>query len=727
MEETYNVHETESRLTRMWEKSGHFNSKATGKGKPFSMYLVPPNASGPLHVGNALMIAIQDVLARYHRAKGDRTLWIPGTDHGGYETQVTFEREIEAKGLSKDSFTQNELIEEITKFVDVNNNTIIRQIKAMGASIDWSHFRYTLDPDSLEFVDKMFKKMIADDLIYRSSYMVNYCSSCATMLADIELKEVIGDGHLYYVKFPFKNEDGYLSIATATPEFIFAVTDILVQTQDERYSTHIGKLLTNPITGQEVRILESKRKYDLESSNNPLFVFSPSSNKYDFEYAIRNGLPARNLIDWNGSMTERYLGIKPSDARASDLKQLEDAGFIDQIKEVPEHKTFFCKKGHEVQNVIRMTWFLELDGEKVSLRNSTLKALEVARLTVQPFWRKRGLVDWIGKMHNWPIARQNIWGIPIPIWYELSDKTLYTVWFKNQKGETQHGNLQSLLDTGISLEEIQQGIERVYAAEGCIWTLGQEAGKQYLPETDTFDTWFSSGAWSSMVFQGSNLENISSAYPSDVAVIGHDLLRLSIARELILSLYLTGKLPFKRVYFHSLLKSLDGQKMSKSLGNAITLDTYLDRFGADVTRMSLISYTDSKDDFIFADERLEYFSNVSTRLWKMGRVCDVISAHVKANVAESKSPKDSAFLDKMYKVQNAVNVNIDKYSLAQAQKLLVDFLEQLEEYASEILQRDDAENAGEVFRKVFKIYLAALNPFMPFLTEELREKLFMNV
>lgn len=723
MDDTHNVQEIEQRISQLWEKGRYFVSGDNHAARRYSMFLVPPNASGPMHLGNALMIAIQDVLARYHRAKGEATAWIPGTDHGGYETQVTFERELEAKGESKDALSRKELIGAIGGFVARNNETIIRQTKAMGASVDWSALRYTLDDDSLRFTDRMFRKMIADNLIYRSSYMVNYCSACTTMLADIELKEVPARIPRYLVKFLFKDGQGHLSLATARPEFLHAVTHVLVHPRDERFASHIGKTLINPVTGEEVSIIESQRKHDPEDADVPLYVFSPSSKKYDFEYAIRHGLPAHNLLDWNGLMVERYPGVTPEEACAREVEYLMQRDLIESVDDTHEERAFTCKKGHVIHSVIRMTWFLRLDDEQVALRKPALEALKKESLAVQPHWRKKGLVDWIGKMHDWPIARQNAWGIKIPIWYEVTDPNLFTIWFRDAAGQQRYGNLKTLFDEGVSLKDVIAGIERVYAAEGSRWTLEREPGKQYLPETDTFDTWFSSGAWSAMVFESARVP--AQFYPSSVVVIGYDLLRLSIAREIIMGQYLTGRLPFRRVYFHQLLKGADGQKMSKSLGNAVTLDTYLQTYGADVTRMTLVSYAGAQEDFAVSDERLEFFKAFTERLWTMARACHVINDHIGSHVTPAQLlSQDMALQASLNELSAAVSADIERYALASAQERLMGFLGRLEEYISEALARDDAEDAAAIFRQVFRRYLVLLHPFVPFLTEDIYGLLF---
>jgi valyl-tRNA synthetase len=725
MDEGYDFKASESQIRNLWEEGGHFAPQDGHTRRPFSMFLVPPNASGPLHVGNALMIAIQDVLARYHRAKGDPTLWIPGTDHGGYETQVTFEKELEKEGKDKGALSRTELFKAIEQFVAKNNETIILQTKELGASVDWTRFRFTLDEDALAATDQMFRKMVADGLIYRRSYMVNYCPHCATMLADIELKEKPVTQPRYFVTFPFQDEPGHVILPTTRPEFLFSVTHVLVHPEDSRHSHLIGKTLRNPTTGAQILIVESKRKFDAKNTTEYLEPFCPSFNKYDYGYTLRNELPARNLLDWEGKLIDRFPGLAPEDARVKEVRYLTDEGFIDHADESFTDSRYLCKKGHGVEIAIRQTWFLRLDDDRVAIRKPTIEALDRSRFAVHPHWRMKGLREWIGKMPDWPIARQNAWGIRIPIWYEVSEPREFMVWFIDKQGTSLYGNLQDILDKGIPLQEVSDGLQRLYAGENCTWTMQPESGKSYLPETDTFDTWFSSGAWSTIVYGRLDSPDLKTYYPSEVIVIGHDLLRLSIAREILLSHYLTGSLPTRAVYFHRLLKGKDGQKMSKSLGNYVDLDHYLSEYGADVTRMALISYTSEREDFILSDERLNYFRAFAERLWNQGRVCELANRYVSnSHNARVTDSNYQALLGELENLAKEVSRLIEKYAFAKGQERLVTFLDRLEHFVASVHARKDLDVAMAVYRDVFHTYLGLLHPFMPFMTEALYTELF---
>jgi valyl-tRNA synthetase len=728
MEDYYNHKDVEKEVISIWDKNNIFIPKINYNKKPFSIFLTPPNASGGIHIGNALMIAVQDIMARRNRINGIPTLYVPGTDHGGYETQITFEKELKKEGKDKVSYTNQELFEIIKKFVENNNNIIKKEIKSLGCSVDWSKFRFTMDAESIKSVFNTFSKMISDNLIYRRPYMVNYCPLCATILADIELKESTQNNPLYFIKFFLKDSNEYISLATTMPEFLFSVSHVLIHPNDERYAKYIGKTLINPITKNTVEIIESKRKFDPDQAANPLSPFLPSCKKYDYEYTLKNKLPAHNLLDWEGKMIERYPNIKPEEARKKESDFLKKNNLIEKIDESFIDSVFFCKNGHKIENIIMLTWFLNIDDPKISLRKNALAAIEKENLNVIPGWRKKGLIQWIEKMSDWPIARQNVWGIKIPIWYDVSDPSKFTVWFIDKNKKRHNGNLKEFLDNKISLQEIEAGLEKIYASESASWTFKKENNKTYLPETDTFDTWFSSGQWGTIVFENLSQKDFTYFYPSDSIVIGYDLLRLSVTRKILLSQYLNNKLPFKNVYLHRLIKGLDGQKMSKSLGNSVSLEYYLEKFGADVTRMALTSYVISQEDFSFSEDKLEYFKKFTDKLWEIGLLADLANQHkIKKFIFENLSLEDKAILAAVDKLNQSVDSLIAKFLFTYAQDKICDFLSYIEEYTQNIKNLKDPikiKQSLSVLQFAYKKYLIITHPFVPFLTEKIYQDLY---
>ena len=727
MKENFNHKEIEGNINLMWKKSNIFSPRIEKTKKPFSIFLVPPNASGPMHIGNALMVAMQDILARYHRANGEPTLWIPSTDYGGYETQVSFERELEKAGKDKTNYTNKELFLEIKKFVEHNNDVIKNQLSSLGASIDWSRFRFTMDNESLLSINQTFKKMVQENLIYRRQYMVNYCPFCVTFLAEIELKERQKETPLYYIKFNQDDNAGHITLATSRPEFLFSVTHVLAHPNDQKHSQYIGKTFINPVTNQPVKVIASKRKWNPEKSEEFLSPFCPSFKSYDYQYSLRNSLPSRNLLDWQGNMIERYPGLKPHEARLKEISLLEQRGHIEKVDDSYQEPMLLCKKGHTTENIIVFTWFLRLDDEKTPLRQPAIQAIEKEDFMVFPKWRKKGLIEWMGKMSDWPIARQNVWGINIPIFYDVSEPEHFMVWFIDKKGGRQYGNLKDFLEQGIELHEIYEGLERIYANEQATWVLEKKPGKPYLPETDTFDTWFSAGQWATIVFGKPNSADFSYFYPSDSIVIGHDLLRLSVSRKILLSFYATKKLPFRLVYLHPLLRGKDGQKMSKSLGNVEPLEYYLEKFGPDVTRMALVSYTASQEDFYFSEETLNLFQDFSHRLWHMGKVIDLINGYkLNFNTNPIVSNEDKKMLLDIDDLAKIISSYIKKYMFSFAQERICTFLTVLETYAESMQSGQDIKTSMFVLHQAYEKYLMILHPFMPFITEELQRNLYKD-
>jgi valyl-tRNA synthetase len=725
MRETYDHLEVEPKIADLWKEKADFSPKVDPSKKPFSIILWPPNASGPMHVGNALMVALQDCLARYNRSRGRTTLWVPSIDHGGYETQVTFEKELNKNGKDKSDFSRQELFEAIKSFVDTNSTIIKNQIVSLGASVDWTRFRFTLDEEALRSTNRMFNKMVADKLIYRRPYMVHYCPSCGTLLSDIELKEEPKTSPLYFIKFPFSDGNGELTLQTARPEFLFATTHVLVHPNDSRFREHIGRQLINPSTKKTVDIVGSKRKFDPLKAE-PLTPFNPSFDKYDYTYTLRNDIPSRNLLDWEGKMIEHYPGLTVEEARAKEVEKLSASGSIEKIDEAHVESIYLCKRGHTTDNLILETWFLNLDDKQVPLRQKALDTMRKEGLIVLPHWREKGIIEWLSKMPDWPIARQNVWGVKIPVWYDVStDPSLFTIWFRDKEKKRQYGNLKFFLDQGISLEEISTGLERIYASKGAVWTLEKEAHKSYLPETDSFDTWFSSGDWSVMAYGPTDSSDFKSFYPSESLIIGYDLLRLSVCREIFLSAYVTGRLPFKIVYLHHLIKGKDGQKMSKSLGNATTLESYIEKYGADVTRMSLVSYTSENEDFVLEEKRIDFFKSLCDRLWKIGRIVNLANEYNVDTFYEGSLPSPHMeIMERIDTLTNEVGKNIEKYRFAYAQEALSNFLNTLEEYVSHLQDNQDINLKLSVLKYIFQKYIVTLHPFAPFITEELYTSLY---
>lgn len=724
MEETYDHKKHEKDVMDFWDKNVSFSPKIEPDTTPQSMFLVPPNASGPMHVGNALMIALQDILARHFRNQGKPTLWVPGTDHGGYETEITFERELERRGVQKNNINKKDLFNEISSFVLKNNNLIKDQVKQLGASVDWSRFRYSMDNLFLKEVNCIFNQMIEEKLICKKHAMNYFCSACSTILSDIELKEKNDTPH-YFIKFSLKeNKEETIDVAIKYPEFISTISHILIHPNNKKYSYLIGKQVLNPFNNNIIEILSSKRKFDYERERfiTPLFQ---DLIKYDYEYAVMHDIPVsnKNLIDWDGNMIEIFPGKKPLEARKIILEDLKQKDLIQKIEHLVVNPDLICKKGHQTQTITALAWFLNLDKHGQSLKKATLDELEKNPINIYPRSRKNEIFRWIDLMKFWPIGRQNTWGIKIPIWYDISNPSDFSIWFIDKNNKQHHGNLDTFLKNGFTLEEIETGLEKIYTASDKNWVLEKKEGIAYLPETDIFDSWFS-GIWSALVFGRINSPEVNYFYPNHSLIIGHDLVRLCVSREIVINYYLTKKIPFRNVYFHGLIKGSDGQKMSKSIGNVVSLDYYLEKFGADVTRLTLVSYVDYDRDFMIEEERLIYFQEFTARLWRMGRIVEIANKF-STDFPNTISDKTSGEISQLIEdISRDIKKQIENFLFAKSQEKIVNLLSEIENLADSINSKENKEEMLAIFKYIFKKYIKLLHPFAPFITEDLNTKLF---
>ncbi|MBI4091249.1 class I tRNA ligase family protein, partial [candidate division WWE3 bacterium] len=497
----YNHSETEPKIYEMWEKGGYFTPKTDPAKKPFTILLPPPNASGRMHTGNVLMIAIEDILIRWHRMMGDPTLWVPGTDHAGTETQITFERELKKQGKSRFDFDRNSLYEEIWKFVENNVGLVSDQIRRMGASVDWSRYKFTLDDAAVETVRDTFKKMHDDGLVYRDDYIVNYCPVCGTTYADIEVSYKERNDPLYYMKY------GPFEIATVRPESKFRDTALAANPKDKRYSKWLGKTV-------EVRGLLGPFKMTViaDPDVDPKFgtgimKVTPAHDPHDFELGKKHNLPVTPIIDLNGRMdfswflakkdvepkylerAKKYHGSKVLEARKMMVEDLKEDGLLVKVDENYTHSVPVCKAGHDIEPTVLPNWFIKVG----PLKEPAHEVVKNGGVKILPKWREVTYHRWMENMHDWAISRQNVWGIRIPVWYNVDDNPQITASFLDRKLKVVAGRLGDLLKK-YDLSEISSGLQRLMVDKSAKYVISNSSpGERFLRETDTFDTWFSSG------------------------------------------------------------------------------------------------------------------------------------------------------------------------------------------------------------------------------------------
>ncbi len=731
MDKVYDQTKTEQKWYKLWEESGYFKPEINPDGKPYTIVLPPPNASGKMHTGNVLMIAIEDLLIRWKRMQGYSALWIPGTDHAGTETQITFEKELKKEDKSRFDFSREELYQAIWKFVEGNKHNIEDQIRQMGASVDWSRYSFTLDDNVIKTVHQTFKKMHQDGLVYRGDYLVNYCPKCGTTYSDVELQHEERTDPLYYMTY------GPFTLATVRPETKFGDTAIAVHPGDKRYKEYVGQEV-------EVEGLNGnfKLKVIADEFVDPKFgtgvvKVTPAHDKNDYEAGLRHNLEVKPVIDLNGKLNEKagkYAGLSVSEARKQVVADLQEKGLMVKIDEKYKHTVTLCKAGHEIEPMVLPNWFIKVDDEKKSFKKPALEAVKNASVKIFPKWREITYVRWMEEMRDWPISRQNVWGIQIPVWYEIEDPSQLHVWFLSKSAEYKHGTLSEFLDQGVEFAEIVAGLQRVLAQPTVKWVFEEEkeANKQYLPETDTFDTWFSSGQWPLVTLGYPDSEDFKKFYPTAVMETGWEIIRLWVSRMIMFGIYLTDKPPFENVYLHGIVKALDGRKMSKSLGNVINPDEYIETYGVDALRMGLISGTANGKDFSFPKDRVIAYKHFANKLWNMTRFILMMVEETKKEIPDfakldkkDLDKEDSEIIDQLNKLIKDVDKHLEKFRFADAAEAIYQYTwhEIADKYIESVKTREDKVTGLATLIYALRTSLELLHPFMPFITEELWQKL----
>ena len=716
----------ESQIYDEWEKSGAFVPNLKSKGEPFTIVLPPPNASGKMHMGNVLMIAIEDLMIRYHRMKGDHTLWIPGTDHAGFETQITYERELKKQGKSRFDFDRQTLYQNIWEFVQNNKSQIERQIRQMGASVDWSRYTFTLDPHVIETVYATFAKMYEEGLVYRDNYMVNYCPKCGTTFADLEILHEDRVGKLYYVKYKLQGErEKHVTVATTRPETIMLDTHIAVNPKDKKRASYIGTKVINPLTGIEMEIIGDEF---VDPKFGTGFVkLTPAHDKNDYEAGKKHELPFVVGIGMDGRMTRaagRWAGKTVFTAREEVATELKEIGAIEKVDEKYNQSVAVCYKGgHEIEPMVLPNWFVKVE----SLKKPALEAVNSGAVKIYPKWREVTYTKWMEEMHDWPISRQVVWGIRIPVWYDLraeENRTLQ-VGYVDSNGTRVLKSGEGVVDSG-EIEVAKKGLQTLIAPMGCKPVISIESpGESYIQETDTFDTWFSSGHWPLVTLKYPDSEDFKEFYPTSVLETGWEIIRFWVSRMIMFGIYLTGKPPFEYVYLHGLVRALDGRKMSKSLGNVINPDEYAEKYGVDALRMGLISGTANGKDFAFPKDKIIAYRNFANKLWNMTRFYHMMVEKEEVKVEWYKADMDGLSeldLDIINKLNTTIKKTdelLAKFRFAEAAETIYHFMwdEVAATYIEQIKERKDMNVALSVLRHVLMIGIKLLHPFMPFVTE----------
>ncbi len=729
----------ESRMYRLWEESGAFNpdtqKNADPKKKPYTILLPPPNANASLHAGHAMFV-IEDILVRFHRMLGQPTLWVPGTDHAGFETQYVYEKHLSKQGTSRFQFDRETLHNDIYAFVQENSGTIFAQLKQLGFSCDWSRSTFMLDEKVIKIVYKTFSKMIEDGLVYRDNYIVNYSPKHGTTFSELEVMHIERIDPLYYIKY------GPFVIATVRPETKFRDVALAANPNDPRYKDWIGKTITlDGLLGPVEMEIIPDEEVDMTFGTGIMKV-TPAHDAHDFMLGRKHNLPVTPIIDTFGRMNfswfinqkdaehinplymeraKKYHGKKVAEARKLIAEDMIAAGMIDHIDEKYSHNVVVdYKTQNDIEPMVLPNWFVRMK----PLAKPALAAAKNKDVTFVPKRFEKQFYQWLTNIRDWPISRQIVWGIRMPVWYSVEKNPTLEVTFLDKNNTRIIGRVGELLDQDFTLEEIKNGLQSLRAPLDAVYSVSEQApGVEYLPETDTFDTWFSSGQWPLTTLGYPDSPDFKTYFPTQVLDTMWDILFFWVARMIMFSLYLTGKVPFETVYLHSMVTDEKGAKMSKSKGNVVNPIELVEKYGADALRMALVAGSAPGNPIALSENKVKGYRNFANKLWNVGRYIQGLGEKVegKNNILNQSllSPNDKQILKELDGLITSSTKNLEKYRFSDYALNLYDFVwnRLASDYLEKSKSRQDKNTLYLILYTVFSACLKLLHPIMPFVTE----------
>jgi len=735
MPKKYDHQKVEPEIYKFWEELGVFApEKAVEernkhnhpvKDETFCVLMPPPNANAPLHVGHATY-NIQDLVIRFKRMQGYRTLYVPGTDHAGFETQVVYERGLREEKKSRFDFDSKTLYENILAFVKENSDLAVSQLKRLGMSADWGRNTFMLDDRVLDRVLATFKKMNEDGLVYRDVYLVNYSPYHGTTFSNLETTHVERNTPLFYIKYFFKDSGEYLTVATTRPETVYADVAVAVNPKDERHKDKIGRTVINPLNERELPVIEDSY-VDVEFGTGALKI-TPGHDFNDYEIGKKHNLEMISIIDLDGNMNDKappLQGMQVEEARKKVKVILENSGHIESIDNNYTHNMLVDYKDNKpIEPLLLPNWFVKME----DLAKRTTEVIKNQKVTFnRDVWKKETL-RWLDNIIDWPISRQIVFGIRIPAWYNVHETpNLYTL-FLDKNGRTHDGNISYLME-GYGLEEIKDGLQKIIAPLDAKYIISRESpGPDFIQETDTFDTWFSSGQWPLTTLGYPEGEDFKKYFPTSFMDSMWDILFFWIARMIMFSLYLTGEIPFKDVYIHGRITDEHGKKMSKSKGNAIDPIDIVEKYGSDSLRMGvLVGGNTAAKNTSLSEDKVRGYRNFANKIWNMTRFMNMeferFSGEVDMDAAQKTgehTEQDKQILEGLNSLIKGVTENLENYRFNEAGDAVYHFIwhELADKYIEHIKRSENKNISLGIFRYVLMTSLKLLHPYMPFVTEK---------
>ncbi|OPY71715.1 MAG: Valine--tRNA ligase [Syntrophorhabdus sp. PtaU1.Bin058] len=694
MDKVYNPHAIEEKWYRFWVEKGFFTAEGSSPRPPFSMVIPPPNVTGSLHMGHALNNTLQDIVTRFRRMAGFNALWLPGTDHAGIATQNVVERELAKEGKTRETLGRDAFIERVWQWKEQSGNTIIEQLKRLGSSCDWSRERFTMDEGLSRAVREVFVRLYNEGLIYRDNYIINWCPRCKTALSDLEAEHEETNGHLYHIRYPLAEGDGYLTVATTRPETMLGDTAVAVNPDDERYGKYVGKYVILPIVGKKIPVIGDS--YVDTSFGTGVLKVTPAHDLNDFEIMKRHNLEVVKVIDDDGKMNENavhYRGTDRFECRDKIIKELEEKGLLDRIEpyNLGVGKCYRCKT--IVEPSLSLQWFLKMK----PLAEPAIEAVRSQRVRIIPEMWEKVYFEWMENIRDWCISRQIWWGHRIPVWYcDRCNKTYVSV-------------------------------DNMDTCQDCKGELRQES--------DVLDTWFSSGLWPfTTLGWPDRTDDLKTFYPTSLLITGFDILFFWVARMIMMGLKFMGDVPFRDVYIHALVRDAEGKKMSKSKGNVIDPLVIMDQYGTDSFRFILTLLAAQGRDVLLSEERIEGARNFVNKVWNASKLAlsFLQDREIPKGTERSSYLPDAWIRSRAQKVIRDVTESINSYRFNEAASSLYTFIwHEFCDWYLELIKPNlygkvtsfDTDATRSVLCRTLTDIVKLLHPIMPFVTEEIYQRL----
>eukprot|EP00892_Ulva_mutabilis_P000534 jgi/Ulvmu1/10481/UM064_0018.1 len=711
----------EEDIYKWWESSGRFCPESSdGTGPPFTMVMPPPNVTGKLHMGHAMFVTLQDIMARFHRMQGRPVLWIPGTDHAGIATQMVVERQLAEEGVKRQDLGREAFIKRVWGWKEEKGGQIQDQLRRLGASCDWTREVFTLSPDLSGAVTDAFMQLHADGLIYRGTYMVNWAPTLQTAVSDLEVEYSDERGYLYVFQYPLADGSGaHLPVATTRPETILGDMAVAVHPEDPRYADMVGKEVQVPMSGGRRIPVIADTYVDMEFGTGALKI-TPAHDPNDYEIGQRVGLEMLTIMNRDGSMNSnagKYDGLDRFECRKQLWADMEAAGLAIRKEDYTNRVPRSQRGGEVIEPMVSEQWFVKTGG----MASEALAAVEDGRLTILPPRFTKIYNNWLDGIQDWCISRQLWWGHRIPVWYCFKDAA---------EADSAGGSGPDFVVARNEVDARSKAAEKY--GEGVV----------LRQDEDVLDTWFSSGLWpmSALGWPQQSVD-LSRFFPTQMLETGHDILFFWVARMVMLNLYFTGEVPFEKVYLHGLVRDEQGRKMSKSLGNVVDPLDVSSEYGCDALRYTLATGSTPGQDVNLSLDRVTSSRNLTNKIWNASKFVqfgtkdlseEEYTALAGASFSEQTALKglpvpERWIVSRLHDVTDAATAALEAYEFGEAGRLMYeffwfDFADWYIEIAKSRLYSEDADSkrcTQGVLAYVLEASTRLWHPFIPFVTERL--------